>query len=94
MKTIEITLDDELHRQLKETSKATSQPFKRLIHDLLAQSLKRMVPNHNFSAELLAEGYQVMAQENAMVVNDSLAAQLLASENQSGGAYALKSHNL
>jgi hypothetical protein len=46
-----------------------------------------MTPNHNFSTELLAEGYQVMTQENERVANDSLAAQLLASENQSGGAY-------
>jgi hypothetical protein len=46
-----------------------------------------MSPNHNFSAELLAEGYQVMARENIAVVNDSLAAQLLAMENQGGGAY-------
>jgi hypothetical protein len=87
MKTIEITLEDKLHRRLRETSKATSQPIKRLIHDLLAQSLKQMSPNHNFSAELLAEGYQVMAQENVAAVNDSLAAQLLAMENQGGGAY-------
>jgi predicted transcriptional regulator len=87
MKTIEITLDDELHRRLMEASKATSQSFKQLIHDLLAQSLRRMTPNHNFSTELLAEGYQVMTQENERVANDSLAAQLLASENQSGGAY-------
>jgi hypothetical protein len=28
MKTIEITLDDELHRRLMEASKATSQSFK------------------------------------------------------------------
>ncbi|MDZ7289489.1 MAG: hypothetical protein ONB44_19135 [candidate division KSB1 bacterium] len=87
MKTIKITLEDKLHLQLQKTSKATSQPIKRLIHDLLAQSLKQMVPNHNFSAELLAEGYQVMAQENLAAVNDSLAAQLLAMENQGGGAH-------
>jgi hypothetical protein len=87
MKTIEITLEDELHRILQETSKATSQPLKRLIHDLLVQNLRRMIPNNNFSAELLAEGYQVMVQDNAIIINDSLAAQILAMENQSGGVY-------
>jgi hypothetical protein len=82
MKTVEITLDEGLHRKLQKESKATSQPIERLIRNLLAQSLRRSAPKHTFSTKLLAEGYQVMAEENATLINDGLAAQVLALDNQ------------
>jgi len=84
MKTLEISLDDNLHRKLRRASKATSQSIDRLIQNLLAQSLKQTQSRKSYSEALLAEGYQVMAKENAVTVNDILAAQIMAIENQEG----------
>jgi predicted transcriptional regulator len=85
MKTIEIALDDRLHRKLQKASKATSRPMEQLIRNLLTESLRRTVPRNAFSTKLLAEGYQVMAEENAATISDSLAAQVMAMSNQNGG---------
>ena len=87
MKTIEITLDDRLHRKLQKASKATSRPIEQLIRNLLAESLRQTAPRNAFSTKLLAEGYQVMAEENAALINDGLAAQVMALNNQSGSKY-------
>lgn len=52
MKTVEITLDEGLHRKLQKESKATSQSIERLIRNLLAQSLRQTVPPRAFSTKL------------------------------------------
>jgi hypothetical protein len=85
MKIIEITLDDRLHRKLQKASKATSRPIEELIRNLLAESLRQKAPRNTFSTKLLAEGYQVMAEENAATIRDSLPAQVMAMDNQNGG---------
>jgi hypothetical protein len=77
MKRVEITLDDGLYRKLQKESKATSQPIERLIRNLLVQSLRQTPPKRAYFNKLLAEGYQVMAEKNATLINDSLAAQLI-----------------
>ncbi|MFQ5825207.1 MAG: hypothetical protein ACE5JB_14250 [bacterium] len=83
MKKIEITLEDELHNKLDETSRKTSKSIEQLIHELLNRSLKELESTPTFAENLLAEGYQVMAKENAKIVDESLVAQIMALENQS-----------
>jgi len=85
MKTIEIALDDRLHRKLQKASKTTSRPIEQFIRNLLAESLRQSAPKNAFSVKLLAEGYQAMNEENATIINDSLAAQVMAMNNQNGG---------
>jgi metal-responsive CopG/Arc/MetJ family transcriptional regulator len=82
MKKIEITLDDELHSKLEETSRKTSKSVDQLIHDLLIKNFKEAKSSYTYSPDLLAEGYQVMAKENLSIAEKSLVAQIVALEKQ------------
>lgn len=87
MKKIEITLDDELHSKLKETSRKTSKSVDPLINDLLFQSFKEAESSYTYSPDLLAEGYQVINKEYATIVDNSFVAQVMALENQNEHNY-------
>lgn len=82
MKKIEITVDDELHRRLQEASKRASKSVDQLVRGLLVHALEELEGSDTVSQDLLAEGYQAMAKEHTQTVKESLAAQVMALENQ------------
>lgn len=77
MKTLKITLDEELHGKLREAAKANSQSVDDLVRDLLARYLMPENGGEAF-AGLLAESYQFMAREHEAVVEDYQMAQIIA----------------
>jgi len=81
MKTFEITLADHLHNKLETASKRAAKPIDQFVHELLAKVLEDIESDSAASEALLAEGYQMMAKENADTVDAALAAQLIAIEN-------------
>ncbi len=83
MKKIEITLENELHQKLERASARNSKPMKRLIKELLVNSLQNLESQAAYSDELLAEGYRAMNKENAKIIEDALAAQVMALDNES-----------
>jgi predicted DNA-binding protein len=80
MKTFEITLADHLHHKLEAASKRAAKPIDQFVHELLARVLEEIEADSTAFEALLAEGYQVMAKENADTVDATFAAQLMAIE--------------
>jgi len=78
MKTFEITLADHLHHKLEAASKRAAKPVDQFVHELLARVLEDIESDSADSEALLAEGYQIMAKENAETVEAALAAQFIA----------------
>lgn len=83
MKTLEITLADNLHNKLEVASKRAAKPIDQFVHELLARALEDIESDSVVFDTLLAEGYQVMAKENAETIEATLAAQIMA-VNKSG----------
>jgi len=80
MKTFEITLADHLHHKLETASKRAAKPIDQFVHELLARVLEEIEADATTFEALLAEGYQMMAKENAETVEAALAAQFIAVE--------------
>jgi len=80
MKTFEITLAAHLHHKLEAASKRAAKPIDQFVHDLLARVLEDIEFDSTAFEALLAEGYQMMAKENADSVGSALAAQPMALE--------------
>ncbi len=86
MQKVELTLEDDLHLGLKEAAKKSSQSVDQLIVELLRKSLRRVVAEPDFSEELLAEGYRVMADENSQELKELMPLQMQALAGDDGGS--------
>ncbi len=80
MKKIEITIGDNLHRKLKIASQRAARPFDKFIEEQLARLSADAVDVPVTPKTLLAEGYKMMAKENAELAKGALAAQIMAIE--------------
>jgi len=87
MKKLEIIIADELHIKLEMASKRAALPIAQFVQDLIIQSAVDLDAAPSPSDLLLAEGYRMMAKENAKTVKDALAAQLLAFDNSGEADY-------